>query len=88
MGFGFGEAVIPAVIKRGARTAVRALATRAAASLIAQKTGGKVDDIFAELTDHLVSRQSARNAGDGPRTLFRDIERPGARAMGEGRRRD
>jgi intracellular sulfur oxidation DsrE/DsrF family protein len=63
MGFGFGEAVIPAVIKRGARTAVRALATRAAASLIAQKTGGKVDDVYKELTEHLVPNSHMVPAG-------------------------
>jgi hypothetical protein len=49
-----GGVTVDAILKRGVRLAVCAMATRAAASLIAQKSGGKVDDIFAELTGNLV----------------------------------
>jgi hypothetical protein len=55
--------LLDAVIKRGVRLAVCGLATRAAASLIAQKTGGKVDDIFKELTDHMVPNAHLVPAG-------------------------
>ncbi len=40
--------------KRGVRFAVCAMATRAAAQLAAQKSGGNVDAIFKELTENLV----------------------------------
>lgn len=43
-----------AMAKRGVRFAVCSLGTRAAASLIAQKTGANVDAIFKELTENLV----------------------------------
>ena len=39
------------------------LSTRASAGLIAQKTGGKADDIFKELTDHLVPNAHMVPAG-------------------------
>ena len=55
--------LLDAVIKRGVRLAVCGLATRAAASLIAQKTGGKVDDIFKELTEHMVPNAHLVPAG-------------------------
>jgi hypothetical protein len=51
------------VIKQGARLAVCEMATRAAASLIAQKTGGNVEDIFKELADHLVPNAHLVPAG-------------------------
>ena len=55
--------LLDAVTQRGARLAVCGLATRAAASLIAQKTGGKVDEVFTELTDHLVPNAHLVPAG-------------------------
>ena len=55
--------LLDAVIKRGARLAVCALATRASASLIARQSGGNVDDVFKELTDHLVPNAHMVPAG-------------------------
>jgi hypothetical protein len=55
--------LLDAVIKRGVRFAVCALATRAAAGLIARQTGGMVDEIFKELTDHLVPNAHMVPAG-------------------------
>jgi intracellular sulfur oxidation DsrE/DsrF family protein len=49
-----GNVTFDAMAKRGARFAVCSLATRAAAGLIAQKTGANVDAIVKELTDNLV----------------------------------
>jgi hypothetical protein len=49
-----GGAPLETILKRGVRLAVCSLATRGAATAIAQKTGAKVDDVFKELTDHLV----------------------------------
>lgn len=49
-----GGVTLDAILKRGVRLAVCAMATRAAASLIAQKSGAKADDIFKELTGNLV----------------------------------
>jgi intracellular sulfur oxidation DsrE/DsrF family protein len=49
-----GGVTIDALAKRGVRLAVCAMATRAAAQLIAQKTGGNADAIFKELTENLV----------------------------------
>ena len=66
---GYGESLrnrgvlLDAVIKRGVRLAVCAMATRAAASLIAQKTGGKVDEVFKELSDNLVPNAHLVPAG-------------------------
>jgi intracellular sulfur oxidation DsrE/DsrF family protein len=58
---GYGDALrnrnvtIDAMAKRGVRFAVCAMATRAAAQLIAQKTGaGNADAVFKELTENLV----------------------------------
>jgi intracellular sulfur oxidation DsrE/DsrF family protein len=57
---GYGEALknvnvtIDQMAKRGVRFAVCAMATRAAAQLAAQKTGGNADAIFKELTENLV----------------------------------
>ena len=45
---------VDALIKRGVHFAVCGLSTRANATNIAQKTGGKADDIFAELSAHLI----------------------------------
>jgi intracellular sulfur oxidation DsrE/DsrF family protein len=61
MATGYGDQLknnnvtLDAMAKRGVRFAVCSLATRAAASLIAQKTGGSVDAVFKELTENLVS---------------------------------
>jgi intracellular sulfur oxidation DsrE/DsrF family protein len=54
---------LDAMAKRGMRLAVCSLSTRASAGLIAQKTGGKADDIFKELTDHLVPNAHMVPAG-------------------------
>ena len=51
-----GNVTIDQLAKRGVRFAVCAMATRAAATLIAQKTGGNADALFKELTENLVSR--------------------------------
>ncbi len=55
--------LLDAVISRGLHLAVRGLATRAAASRISQKTGAKVDDVFKELTEHLVANAHMVPAG-------------------------
>ena len=55
--------LLDAVLKRGVRLAVCGLATRAAASLIARQTGGTVDDVFKELTEHLVPNAHIVPAG-------------------------
>lgn len=49
-----GAAPLDALLKRGVRLAVCSLATRGAATAIARKSGAKVDDVFKELTEHLV----------------------------------
>ena len=54
---------VDALIKRGVHFAVCGLSTRANATFIAQKTGGKADDIFAELTSHLVGNAHVVPAG-------------------------
>jgi hypothetical protein len=54
---------LDAVITRGLRLAVCSLATRAIAGLVAQRTGGKVDDIIKELTDNLVPNAHMVPAG-------------------------
>jgi hypothetical protein len=58
-----GGVTLDAILKRGVRLAVCAMATRAAASLIAQKTGGNVDDLFKELTGNLVPNSHMVPAG-------------------------
>lgn len=55
--------LISAVTDRGLRLSVCALATRANASAIASRTGGKVDDIYKELCDHLVPNSVIVPAG-------------------------
>jgi intracellular sulfur oxidation DsrE/DsrF family protein len=54
---------IDAVTRRGVRLAVCTLATRANASAIAQRTGGKTDDIMKELLDNLVANAVMVPAG-------------------------
>ena len=56
-------APLDALLKRGVRLAVCSLSTRAAATAIAQKSGAKVDDVFKELTDHLVPNARMVPAG-------------------------
>jgi intracellular sulfur oxidation DsrE/DsrF family protein len=45
---------LDALIKRGLRLAVCQVSTRAIATAIAESAGSKVDDVFKELTEHLV----------------------------------
>lgn len=54
---------LDAMIKRGVRLAVCQMSTRASAGLIAQRTGGKADDVFKELTDNLVPNAHMVPAG-------------------------
>lgn len=69
MAAGFGEgspnsgASLDALLKRGVRLAVCSLATRGAATAIAGKSGAKVDDVFKELTEHLVPNARMVPAG-------------------------
>lgn len=69
MASGYGEAMknvnvtIDQMAKRGVRFAVCAMATRAAAQVAAQKTGGNVDAIFKELTENLVPNAHMVPAG-------------------------
>jgi intracellular sulfur oxidation DsrE/DsrF family protein len=68
MAAGAGEepntgASLDALLKRGVRLAVCSLSTRATATLIAQKSGAKADDIFKEFTDHLVPNARMVPAG-------------------------
>jgi intracellular sulfur oxidation DsrE/DsrF family protein len=58
-----GGVTLTALAKRGVRYAVCAMATRRAATLIAEKTGAKVDDVFNELTQHLVPNAHMVAAG-------------------------
>ena len=57
---GYGDALrnggitLDALAKRGVRFAVCAMSTRRAATAIAQKTGGKLEDVLAELRAHLI----------------------------------
>jgi hypothetical protein len=66
---GYGDALknggvtLDALLKRGVRLAVCAMSTRATASLVAQKSGAPVDDIFKELTEHLVPNSHMVPAG-------------------------
>ena len=54
---------LDSLLKRGVRLAVCQMSTRAYASLIADKTGGKADDIYKELTEHLVPNARMVPAG-------------------------
>jgi hypothetical protein len=58
-----GGVTLDAILKRGVRLAVCAMATRATASLIARTSGAKVDDIIKELTEHLVPNSHMVPAG-------------------------
>jgi intracellular sulfur oxidation DsrE/DsrF family protein len=52
-----------AVMKRGVRLAVCQLSTRASAGVIAQKTGGKAEDIYSELAANLIGNGRLVPAG-------------------------
>ena len=54
---------LSALAKRGVRYAVCAMATRRTATLIVEKSGGKVDEVFKELTEHLVPNAHMVPAG-------------------------
>jgi len=54
---------LDSLLTRGVRLAVCAMSTRASASLIAQKSGAKADDVFKELTEHLVPNAHMVPAG-------------------------
>ena len=54
---------LDANIKRGLRLAVCQLATRAIAGVAAQRTGGKVDDIYKELVDNRLPNATMVPAG-------------------------
>jgi len=54
---------LDAVIRRGVRFAVCQMATRATASAIARSTGSNVDDIYKELTEHLIPNAHLVPAG-------------------------
>jgi intracellular sulfur oxidation DsrE/DsrF family protein len=54
---------LDALLKRGVRLAVCQMSTRANAATIAGKTGGNVDDIYKELTEHLVPNSHMVPAG-------------------------
>jgi intracellular sulfur oxidation DsrE/DsrF family protein len=58
-----GGATLDALIKRGVRLAVCQMSTRAYAAAISGKTGGSVDDIYKELTQHLVPNSHIVPAG-------------------------
>jgi len=58
-----GNVTIDQLAKRGVRYAVCSMATRAAAQLIANKTGANVDTVFKELTDNLVANGHMVPAG-------------------------
>jgi len=54
---------LDAVIRRGVRFAVCQMATRATAGAIARSTGGNADDIYKELTEHLIPNAHLVPAG-------------------------
>jgi intracellular sulfur oxidation DsrE/DsrF family protein len=54
---------LDALIKRGVKLAVCQMSTRGYATTIAGKTGDKVDDIYKELTEHLVPNARLVPAG-------------------------
>jgi intracellular sulfur oxidation DsrE/DsrF family protein len=55
--------LLDAVLKNGVQLAVCQMATRANATLIAQRTGGKVDEIYQELVSNLVPNSHMVPAG-------------------------
>lgn len=69
MGTGYGPllsnngVLLDSLLKSGVHLAVCQMATRANATAIAQKTGGKVDDIFQELVSNLVPNSHMVPAG-------------------------
>lgn len=54
---------LTALAKRGVRYAVCSMSTRRAATLIAEKTGAKVDEVYSELTHNLVPNARMVPAG-------------------------
>jgi len=54
---------LEAMVKRGVRLAVCQISTRGYAALIAGKIGGNADDIYKELTEHLVPNAHMVPAG-------------------------
>jgi intracellular sulfur oxidation DsrE/DsrF family protein len=58
-----GGVVLDALIKRGVKLAVCQMSTRGYATTIAGKTGDKVNDIYKELTEHLVPNARMVPAG-------------------------
>jgi intracellular sulfur oxidation DsrE/DsrF family protein len=66
---GYGPALpnmgvtIDAIAKNGVQFAVCQMATRACAAAAARKTGGKVDDVYAELTANLIPNAHLVPAG-------------------------
>jgi intracellular sulfur oxidation DsrE/DsrF family protein len=60
---GNGGVTVEALSKRGVRLAVCSLATRAAAGMIARRTGASVDDVFKELSANLVPNARLVPAG-------------------------
>jgi len=54
---------LDAIIKRGMRLAVCQMATRANAGVIAQRTGGNADDVYKELSEHLLPNARLVQAG-------------------------
>src|SRR5207247_6309011 len=69
MATGYGSSLsnngvsLDAILKRGVHLAVCQMATRANAGIIAQRTGGKVDDIYQELVSNLVPNSHMVPAG-------------------------
>ena len=57
------SATLDALLKRGVRLAVCGISTRSTAAAIAQKSGAKVDDVYRELTEHLVPNARMVSAG-------------------------
>jgi hypothetical protein len=58
-----GGVTLEAMTRRGVRLAVCQMATRHFAASIAGKTGGNVDDIYKELTEHLLPSSHMVSAG-------------------------
>jgi intracellular sulfur oxidation DsrE/DsrF family protein len=58
-----GGVTLDALIKRGVRLAVCQMSTRGYATTIAGKTGGNADNIYKELTEHLVPNSRMVPAG-------------------------
>jgi intracellular sulfur oxidation DsrE/DsrF family protein len=54
---------LDAMIKRGVRLAVCQMSTRGYAAAIAESTGGKADDVYRELAEHLVPNSHLVPAG-------------------------